>query len=285
MEAPLASVRHAVSVRHLSKSYGSTRVLDDVSFDVRPGTCVALLGGNGAGKTTTLKCLLGVVPFQGDIEVEGVPVQSRGKDARRQIGYVPQIPAVGEQDTCSDALSFIAELRSVGADRVGWALRMADLTGQARMKVGELSGGMRQRLALAAALLSDPPVLLLDEPASSLDAHSRRELHEMIARLRGEGRTIILSTHVLDHLERLADQLLILDRGRLAFDGSVGELSSRVRGNRLVVNLNGNSPRDFMQALLVAGIGAERVTSAGLPWEEMLLAASTSDPATQEERS
>ncbi len=280
MEAPLA-----VSVRHLSKSYGSARVLDDVSFDVPAGTCVALLGGNGAGKTTTLKCLLGVVAFKGDVEVAGVPVKSRGKDARRKIGYVPQIPAVGEQDTCLDALSFIAELRRVDAARVGWALETADLTDQARMKVAELSGGMRQRLAVAAALLSDPPLLLLDEPASSLDARARHELHEMIARLRAEGRTIVLSTHVLDHLERLADRLLILDAGRLAFAGTVGELSSRIRGNRFVVNLNGNSPRDFMNALVVAGIGPERVKPAGLPWEEMLQAASESDAASQEERS
>jgi len=280
MEAPFA-----VSVRHVSKSYGSTRVLDDVSFDVRHGSCVALLGGNGAGKTTSLKCLLGIVPFEGAVEVEGVPVRSRGKDARRNIGYVPQIPAVGEQDTCVAALSFIAELRRVGRDRVGWALETANLTAQSEMKVGELSGGMRQRLAVAAAILSDPPVLLLDEPASSLDTHSRRDLHEMIARLRGEGRTIVLSTHVLDGLEQLADQVLVLDRGRLAFAGSVGQLSGRVRGNRFVVNLNGNSPSDFMSALLVAGIPAERVKPAALPWEEMLLAASAPDPATQAERS
>ncbi|MBI5287576.1 MAG: ABC transporter ATP-binding protein [Chloroflexi bacterium] len=276
--------RFAVSVQHLGKSYGSVRVLDDITFDVRHGSCVALLGGNGAGKTTTLKCLLGVVPFEGAVEVEGVPTRTRGKDARRNIGYVPQIPAFGEQDTCAAALSFIAELRRVGKERVGWALETANLSAQSAMKVGELSGGMRQRLALAAAALSDPPVLLLDEPASSLDSHSRRDLHEMIGRLRGEGKTIILSTHVLDSLEHLADQVLVLDRGRLAFAGSVGELSARVRGNRFVVNLNGNSPGDFMSALLVAGIPAERVTPAALPWEEMLLAASEPDPAAREER-
>jgi len=117
-----------IQVHDLYKSFRNVRAVQGVSFSAPDGQITGLLGPNGAGKTTTLKCLLGVVPFQGDIEVEGVPVQSRGKDARRQIGYVPQIPAVGEQDTCSDALSFIAELRSVGADRVGWALRMADLT-------------------------------------------------------------------------------------------------------------------------------------------------------------
>jgi ABC-type multidrug transport system ATPase subunit len=280
MEAPLA-----VSVRRLGKSYGSNRVLDDVTFDVPAGSCVALLGGNGAGKTTTLKCLLGVVAFQGDVVVAGIDVRARGKDARRAIGYVPQLPAVGEQDTCAAALSFVAELRRVEPGRVAWALDQANLTEHARMNVAELSGGMRQRLTLAAALLSDPPLLLLDEPSSSLDARSRHELYEMIARLRAEGRTIILSTHVLDHLEHLADRLLILDAGRLVFDGAVGELASRISGNRFVINLNGNSPVDFINALVLAGIGPERVTPAGLPWEEMLLAASDPGTGPKEERS
>jgi ABC-type multidrug transport system ATPase subunit len=260
----------AIKVRHLSKRYGRTRVLDDVSFDVPQGSCVALLGGNGAGKTTTLKCLLGVVPFEGDIEIEGVSVRTRGKEARRATGYVPQLPSLSEQDSCIDALSFIAELRRVVNDRISLALETAGLTDERHRKVGALSGGMRQRLALAAALLSDPRLLLLDEPASSLDVQSRTEFYDVVGRLRADGRTIVLSTHVFDRLEELADQLLILDRGRLAFAGTVEDLSRRVHGKRFVVNLNGNSREDFMNALVVAGIGAERVAAAGLPWEEML---------------
>jgi ABC-type multidrug transport system ATPase subunit len=274
-------------ITDLDKRYGSVRVLQDVSFDIEPGSVVALLGANGAGKTTTLKCILGVMPFGGSIEVDGIAVRRHGKEARRRIGYVPQTPALNDNDTCYEALQFMAELKGADKSRVAAMLDLVNLNDQRDVTVAHVSGGMRQRLALAAALLADPPLLLLDEPTASLDVESRLEFHQMVGRLRDEGKTVILSTHFFDHLEELASRVLILDAGRLVFDGTLDELSQRVRGRRYVVNLNGNAPARFFEALSAAGIPSERVQPAEMRWEEIMLA-STGDgeqePA-QEERS
>jgi ABC-type multidrug transport system ATPase subunit len=268
--APEVEVPSILHVAGLSKRYGRTQILEDLAFDVPAGSVVALLGANGAGKTTTLKCILGVMPFDGAVEVAGIPVRARGKDARRRIGYVPQTPALNEGDTCEQALRFLAELKGVVKGRIPELLELVNLAAQRTTKVGHLSGGMRQRLALAAALLADPPLLLLDEPTASLDAESRFDLQQLIIRLRDEGRTIILSTHFFDHLDELADRALILHEGRLVFDGSLDELARRAHGSRYVINLNGNSPERFMEVLRSAGIGPERVQKAEPRWEEIM---------------
>jgi ABC-type multidrug transport system ATPase subunit len=270
--------RLMVRVKGVSKRYGRAQVLQDVSFDIASGSIVALLGGNGAGKTTTLKCMLGVIPFEGAIEIGGVSVQAHGKDARRQIGYVPQLPAIAGTDTSTQALTFIAELKGVRRSRIEPALELVNLTHERNMKVGELSGGMRQRLALAAALLADPPLLLLDEPTASLDIESRHEFQRLVMRLRDEGKTIVLSTHFLDRLDEIAGRALILHHGRLIFDGTPEGLAARLSKKKYVVNVNGDAPSEFLRALEGAGIGPERVRRAALDWEE-LLAAATSEEA------
>ncbi len=270
-------------VAGLSKRYGRAQVLQDVSFDVPAGSVVALLGANGAGKTTTLKCMLGVIPFDGAIDIAGISVRDHGKDARRRIGYVPQTPALSEGDTCDQALTFLAEIKGAAKSRVPELLDLVNLGPQRGEKIGHLSGGMRQRLALAAALLADPPLLLLDEPTASLDVESRRDLQQLIARLRDEGKTVILSTHFFDHLDEVADRALILHEGRLAFDGSLDDLARRASGQRYVVNLNGNAPAEFLEALRTAGIGPDRVRKAELSWEEVLLA-STGEQEHQTQR-
>jgi ABC-type multidrug transport system ATPase subunit len=258
-------------VAALSKRYGRAQVLQDVSFDVAAGSVVALLGANGAGKTTTLKCVLGVVSFEGAIEVAGISVRANGKEARRRIGYVPQTPALSEGDTCDQALGFFAEIKGVAKSRVPELLDLVNLGPQRGEKVGHLSGGMRQRLALAAALLADPPLLLLDEPTASLDAESRRDLQQLIVRLRDEGKTVIISTHFFDHLDEVAGRALILHQGRLAFDGTLDDLADRARSKQYVVSLNGSAPAAFLEALRTAGIGPDRVRRAELSWEEILL--------------
>lgn len=257
-------------VSGLAKSYGAVRALDGVSFSVEPGTVVALLGSNGAGKTTTLKCVLGVIDFEGEVEVAGIPVKRRGKEARRRIGYLPQTPALGDGDTCREALAFLADLKGAGRERIDDLLRLVNLWDQRDAKVAHLSGGMRQRLALAAALLSDPPLLLLDEPTANLDVESRREFYELIGRLRDEGKTIVLSTHVLDRLGDLADRVIILHRGRVAVDGAPGDLLRNTSQQRFVVTVNGRGPGPLFEALREAGIDADRVRPADVRWEDLL---------------
>ena len=244
-----------LKVEGLVKAYGPLRAVDGASFSVDAGSVVALLGPNGAGKTTTFKCILGVTSFEGTIEVDGLSVTERGKEVRRRLGYLPQTPALSDGDTCRQALEFLAELKGADKGRVARLLELANLWEQRDTKVSRLSGGMRQRLALAAALLADPPVLLLDEPTASLDLESRREFHDLIARLRDEGKTVILSTHFLDRLGDLADRVIVLNQGRVVFDGTMRELAERAPTNRFVVNLNGTAPAAFSEALRAIGIG------------------------------
>ncbi len=258
-----------LNVSGLTKSYGAVRALDGVSFAVERGSIVALLGPNGAGKTTTLKCVLGVVEFQGDVEVAGFSVKRRGKEARRRIGYLPQTPALADGDTCRESLAFLADLKGSGHERIDDLLRLVNLWDQRHAKVAHLSGGMRQRLALAAALLSDPPLLLLDEPTASLDIDSRREFHELLARLRDEGKTVVLSTHMLDRLGDLVDRVIVLYRGRVAIDGRPDDLMRKAGERRFVVTVNGTGPGRLYEALQAAGIDADHVRPAETQWEEL----------------
>lgn len=262
-----------VKATGLTKRYGKVRALDGLTFTLGAGEIVALLGPNGAGKTTTFKCLLGVTGFDGVVEVNGISVKSNGKEVRRQIGYLPQTPAFDSGDTCEQVLQFLAELKGSNPARAAELLERVHLTEQRRVQVGRLSGGMRQRLALAAALLSNPPLLLLDEPTANLDADSRREFHELLLELRDEGRSIVLSTHFVDSLVEITDRVIVLKQGRLALDATMEELRGGKRGRRFLVNVNGTDPGVLLDALQGIGIEAERVTQVNTHFEEMLAAA------------
>lgn len=250
-----------LEIRGLTKRYGRLTVLNGVSFDLDAGSIVALLGANGAGKTTTFKCILGTTDFTGDIKVAGKPVASAGKEVRALVGYLPQTPAFAADDTCAEALAFFARLRRVPAARIDALLEKVNLTAQRDVRVGELSGGMRQRLALAAALLSDPPLLLLDEPTANLDHQSREELHGLLAALRDEGRTVVLSTHFVEHVAGLADRVIVLRDGTVAVDEQLAGLTAASR-RRFTVYLNGNDPAAFFEALRRAGIAPDHVSAA-----------------------
>jgi ABC-type multidrug transport system ATPase subunit len=250
-----------LTVDGVTKRYGRLTVLDGVSFALAPGSIIALLGANGAGKTTTFKCVLGMTDFRGRIEVAGKSVERSGKDVRRLVGYLPQTPGFPADDTCFESLRFLAELRRVPLDRVSPLLQRVNLSGQSDVRVRELSGGMKQRLALAAALLSDPPLLLLDEPTANLDYQSRSELHDLLVQLRAEGRTIVLSTHFVEHVGDIADRVILLQDGQVALDEPTSRLSAS-EGRHFTVHLNGTAPAAFFAALRSAGIAEERVASA-----------------------
>lgn len=257
----------------LTKRYGRLRALDGVTFTLAPGEIVALLGPNGAGKTTTFKCLLGVTNFDGSVEVDGIPVKDNGKAVRRRIGYLPQTTAFDAGDTCQQVLEFLGELKGAEPERADELLERVRLAEQRGTRVGHLSGGMRQRLALAAALLSDPPVLLLDEPTANLDAASRREFHDLLLELRAEGRTIILSTHFVESLGEITDRVIVLKQGKVALDATMDALKRATSGRRFMVNVNGTETRVLLDALSGIGIAAERVTAMNTQFEEILAAA------------
>ncbi|MDO8614850.1 MAG: ABC transporter ATP-binding protein [Dehalococcoidia bacterium] len=273
-----------VSVKGLTKRYGKVRALDGLTFTLGAGEIVALLGPNGAGKTTTFKCLLGVTGFDGSVEVNGVSAAKRGKEVRRQIGYLPQTPAFDSGDTCEEVLQFLADVKGSDPVRAGELLQQVHLTEQRGVEAGRLSGGMRQRLALAAALLSDPPLLLLDEPTANLDAENRREFLDLIVELRNEGRTVILSTHFVDRLGEIADRVIVLQQGRLALDATMEELRrAKQPGRWYTVNVNGTEPDVLLDALKGIGIGAERVTPVKTHFEDMLAAALAAGSQEEEE--
>jgi nitrous oxidase accessory protein len=216
MNAPV-SAPALLTVRGLTKRFGSQRALDDVSFTVHAGEAVALWGANGAGKTTALRALLGAIPFDGEVAIDGLDVRRRGRDARRLLGFVPQEIAFPEL-TAGEALTLFAGLRGATTERIGMLVERLGLAGELDKRVQTLSGGRKQRLALAVALLADPPLLLLDEPSSSLDAAARRDLQQILAGLKAEGKTLVFSSHRPEEVARLADRVLHLENGRLVGD-------------------------------------------------------------------
>lgn len=252
-----------LALDRVTKRYGRNVALNEASFALDRGSIIALLGPNGAGKTTTFKCILGVTRFDGRISVAGQAVKRAGKAVRNLIGYLPQTAAFLGDDTCSNALRFLADLRGIPESRVDELLERVRLTDQRDVPGDQLSGGMRQRLALAAALLSDPPLLLLDEPTANLDAESRLEFNELLVQLRGEEKTIVLSTHFVEHVAPLADRVILLKNGEVVLDKPACALLAGISRD-VVVHLNGTPSEVLVRALNDAGISDEHV-SAGSP--------------------
>lgn len=211
---------------NLTKRFGALVAVNGVSFQVRRSEVVALWGPNGAGKTTILRCLLGLLSFEGTAIIGGHDVRRESKEVRRLVGSLPQDVRLHGDWTVAETLRFYARLRKVATERVEALMAEWRLDDIADKPVGSLSGGMRQRLAFALALLSDPPVLLLDEPTANLDAQTRREVWSALARLKAQGKTIVLSTHRPDEVRQLADRVLVLDKGTLVAVGHPKELAS-----------------------------------------------------------
>lgn len=216
-----------ITAKNLSKHYGKTVALNQVSFAIQPGESVALWGANGAGKTTTLRCLLGVQGFSGELTVNGIDVRRSGKAARAAIGYVPQ-EAIFYDMRVTETLHFYARLKRAVPERIQSVLEQVQLTDHAEKRVSMLSGGMKQRLALAVALLADPPILVLDEPTANLDVKAQRDFVHAIQTLNQAGKTIVFSSHRLDEVIALASRVLVLADGRLTLDCQPHELAQKL---------------------------------------------------------
>jgi nitrous oxidase accessory protein len=201
-------------VSQVTKRYGRQEVLHDMSFDVARGEALALWGPNGAGKTTLLKSILGLVDYRGTIQVDGHDARRAGKQARREIGYVPQEVAFYDWSV-SATMAFYATLKKADHAHIAPLLERMGLTTHRHKTVPALSGGLKQRLTLAIALLGDPPILLLDEPMANLDAQARAEYRDLLAGLHREGKTILFASHRLEEVETLADRVLVLEQGML----------------------------------------------------------------------
>jgi len=213
-----------IHAKNITKRFGRVQAVSDVSFDLENGDSIALWGSNGAGKTTLIRCLLGVIRCRGNASIGGVDVRRRGRHARALIGYVPQELAFHDDARLGSAMVFFAHLRQVSRARAAESLVAVGLTGHERKRVRDLSGGMKQRFALAIALLSDPPLIILDEPTSNLDAEGRGEVVETLRQLRQSGKTLLFASHRPDEIISLARRVLVMERGHVQRDTTPAEL-------------------------------------------------------------
>ncbi len=257
-----------IRVEGLRKRYGAVVAVDGLSFEVEPGETFALIGPNGAGKTTTLKILLGLArPDAGVVEIGPERRPPADARARAGLGYVPQRVEFPAGRTVLEVLRFFVELRGLPAAAAGIALERVGLSALAARRASELSGGYTQRLSLAQALLGDPALLVLDEPTASLDPEATWEFRTLVEQLRREGKTILLCSHLLSEVERVADRVLILVNGRRAALESLADLRARqVHATRLVIETREPGPAAG-DALSARGVAWSRVDAARLAVE------------------
>ena len=216
-----------ISVESLTKDFGAVRAVDDLSFSVAPGRVVGFLGPNGSGKTTTLRALLGLVrPTRGRALIGGLAYDELAHPAR-QVGAVLEARAFNPGRTARDHLRVVCAEARLPQGRVDEVLALVGLDQAADRRAGGFSLGMGQRLSLAAALLGDPGVLILDEPINGLDPGGIRWLRALLRSLAAEGRTVVLSSHLLAEVEQTVDEVIIVDRGRLVCQRPVGELHTQ----------------------------------------------------------
>ena len=223
-----------IEVAGLTKRFGATVAVDDLSFRCERGAVTGFLGPNGAGKTTTLRSLLGLVrPDAGTATIDGQPYVRLG-DPTRRVGAVLETSAFHPGRSGRNHLRVLATAARLPRTRVEEVLALVELSGDARRRVKGYSLGMRQRLALAGALLGEPDVLVLDEPANGLDPQGIRWLRDLLRSAAAEGRTVLVSSHVLAEVAQLADEVVIVDRGRFVTQSSVAEVTSGSGGRTRV---------------------------------------------------
>ena len=234
-----------VLVDRIANRVGVVHAVRDLSFQLEAGETFAIVGPNGAGKTTTLRMLLGLVrPDRGTIAIGPERLSPLEPRARRRLGYVPQKVEFPTGRTTTEVLSFFAALRGLPKSAVGEALERVGLTDHAARRATELSGGYAQRLSLAQALLGDPELLVLDEPTASLDPEATWEFRGLLERLQREKKTVLLCSHLLSEVERVADRVLILVDGAAAAVVGLAELRERQHEDRAAwTNGNGGAPR------------------------------------------
>jgi ABC-2 type transport system ATP-binding protein len=231
----MAPTQTLIEVRNLVKKFGEKAAVDDVSLDVFGGEIFGFLGPNGAGKTTTIKAIVGLLrPTSGSVRVAGHDVQLDPIPAKAASGYVPDEPNLYAKLTARELLQFVGDLYGVEAAQVARRsdelLRLFDLTAAADDTVDSYSHGMRQKASLAAALVHDPRVLVLDEPTVGLDPKSARLIKDILRQLADRGAAVFLSTHILEIAERMCDRIGIINQGRLIAAGTMDELRAVGQG-------------------------------------------------------
>ena len=247
-------VASAVEARALVKRYAKLEAVKGIDFDVPAGQVFGFLGPNGAGKTTTMRMVVGLSPkTSGELRVLGLDVETQGRAIRKRIGVVPQEANLDADMTARENLVVFGRFFDItGArlkDRVDELLAYVQLTEKADTIVQELSGGMKRRLLIARALVNDPELLVLDEPTTGLDPQSRAVLWEQIRAMRRAGKTVLLTTHYMDEAERLADELLVIDQGRIIEKGTPRALIEKHVGREALEMVTGEDADDKVRKL------------------------------------
>ncbi len=228
-----------IEIIHLSKQYSNGVIaLDDISFTVGSGV-FGLLGHNGAGKSTLMKALVTVLkPSSGTVKVCGFDTKLQGDEVRKRIGYLPQELAMYPSLSAFDFVNYMAELKGVHDRKaVNKALEQVEMLKFSKRKIGQLSGGMKRRVGIAQALVGDPKVLVVDEPTAGLDPEERVRFRGVLSRFAKDGRTVLLSTHIVEDVHQVCEELAVLRKGRLFYAGRASALMERIDGKVKIMRL------------------------------------------------
>ena len=224
-----------IKLSGVTKKFKKVLAVDSVSLNIERGESVALLGSNGAGKSTLIKCILGLLDYIGYIEIQGRDIKDDLKYSKSLVGYVPQEPLFYDMRTI-DILRFFGAIRKVDSKRINYLLGLVGLENHKNKLSSELSGGMRQRLSFSVGLLSDPLILILDEPTSNLDASAREDFLNLVKQSVEDGKTVLFSSHRLDEVYYLSDRVVFMKSGRVILDSKPGELASML-GIKIRMNI------------------------------------------------
>ncbi len=231
-------MEHKVEILHASKSFNSQPVVSDISFDIAPGEVFGLIGPNGAGKTTIIRMLLDIIrQDSGVIRILGSSLSDGIKD---RIGYLPEERGLYRRLSVIDTLNYLGALKNKpNKERALELLEKMGLSSHKDKKIGELSKGMQQKIQIIAAIIHDPEIIILDEPFSGLDPVNTKLVKDLIIELGKEGKTILISTHMMDQVERMCDRIFMINRGSGVLYGSVGEIKSRYGKNTIFLEFEG----------------------------------------------
>jgi len=233
---------HAVEVREVSKSFGAKRVVKDASFIVEMGEIFGILGPNGAGKTTTIRMMMDIIkPDSGEIRVLG---ESLGERSKARIGYLPEARGLYRRISVMETLTYFAALKGVNkrvAERRGLELlERVDMLANRRRKIEELSRGMQQKIQFLVTIVHDPDLIILDEPLSGFDPINTRLLKDIIWELKAQGKTILMSTHMMNQVEEMCDRIFLIDQGTPLLYGNLREIKRRFAENAVILECEGD---------------------------------------------
>ena len=256
----------SIKVDHILKQYGDQKAVDHISFEVGAGEIVGFLGPNGAGKSTTMKMITGYLrPDEGKITVCGIPVEGEAIATKKKIGYLPELNPLYHEMYVREYLSMMAGLHKIKApaERIEAVIQLTGLTPEAHKEIGQLSKGYKQRVGLAAALLHDPEVLILDEPTTGLDPNQIVEIREVIRSL-GKNKTILFSTHILQEVEALCERVIVVNKGKIVADDSIGNLKKQPSSSSIRVGFKEEVSKEALSS--IAGVRSV-IQPGAMEWE------------------